>query len=391
MVSSLGPTGLTIDTLPTLVANFTAAMQAIYGSDINVASNSPDGQQINIWCQATADLLELLQSVCNSFGFMQAYGVILDQRLAILGIARKQGTYTTTPVLITVNQALTLYGLDQTAQPVFTLIDQTGNTWELVTTHAFSGSGSVTLTFQSVTIGAINAVANTITQMVTTVLGVTNVNNPTNTGTIVGVPEETDTQFKVRAIQSFALASTGPADSVEAALQAIADVTDALVVENYTNAAVSGTPAHSIWAIVTGGTGAEIGQAIYAKKAPGCGMRGAQSEVITRPNGTSFTALWDTSISQPLYIAFGILWRGAPTLTNATIIAQLAAALTYKLGVNPSVGDIITAMADIAPTAIILFGSNQGVSPDGITYESVADPTTQQYYFTVNPLNITIT
>lgn len=391
MASSLGPTGLTIDTLNTLVLNLTTALQAIYGTDINVASNSPDGQMINTYCQLAEDQLELLQSVCNSFGFMQAYGTVLDNRVAIMGISRKQGTFTTTPVLITVNRALTLFGLDQTAQPVFTLIDQTGNTWQLETTHVFSGAGNMTLTFQSVTIGAINATANTITQMVTTVLGVASVNNPVTSGTIIGVPEETDTQLKVRAVQSFALASTGPADSIEAALQATPDITDALVVENATGAVVATVPAHSIWAIVTGGTAADIGQAIYAKKAPGCGMKGSQSEVIMRPNGTTFTALWDTSIAQPLYIAFGILWRGSPTLTNATIIADLAAALTYKLGVQPSVGDIITAMATIAPTAIVLFGSNQGVSDDGVTYGSVADPTTPQYYFTVSPLNIVIT
>jgi uncharacterized phage protein gp47/JayE len=391
MVSSLGPTGLTIDSLPTLVANLTAALQGIYGADINVASNSPDGQMINTYCQLAEDQLELIQSVCNTFGFMQAYGVLLDQRVAIMGIARKQGTFTTTPVVVTVNQALTLYGLDQTAQPVFTLIDQTGNTWELVTTQVFSGAGSMTLTFQSVTIGAINATANTITQQVTTVLGVTSVNNPITTSTVIGVPEETDTQLKVRAIQSFSLAAIGPADAIEAALLATPDITDAMVVENYTGATVAGTPAHSIWAIVTGGTGAEIGQCIYAKKAPGCGMRGAQSQVIMRPNGTTFTALWDTSIAQPLFIKFGILWRGPVTLSNATIIAQLAAALTYKLGVTPSVGDIITAMATIAPTAIVIFGSNQGVSEDGVSYGSTATPTTQQYYFTVSPTNIVIT
>ena len=391
MVSSLGPTGLTIDTLPDLIATLTANMKGIYGSDINTDSNSPDGQMINIFCQNVADLLELLQSVYNSFGFMQAYGVQLDQRVAIMGITRQQGTFTTTPVLITVNRALTLYGLDQTAQPVFTVIDQTGNTWELVTTQVFSGAGSMTLTFQSVTIGAINATANTITQMVTTVLGVASVNNPVTSGTSIGVPEETDTQLKIRAAQGFALASTGPADAIEAALQNTPGITDALVVENYTNGTVGGTPAHSIWAIVTGGTAADIGQAIYAKKAPGCGMRGAQSDIITRPNGTTFTALWDASIAQPLFISFGIFWRGAVTLTNATIIAELAAALTYKLGVNPSIGDVITAMQTIAPTAVVLFGANQGVSADGVDWQSVVDPTTPQYYFTVSAGNISIT
>jgi hypothetical protein len=392
MVSSLGTNGLVIDNLTTLVASLTQSLQAIYGADINVASNSPDGQMINIFCQNMEDLLELVQSVYNSFGYMQAFGTQLDQRLAILGLARKQGTNTTTPVLVTVNQALTLYGLDQTAQTVFTLVDQTGNQWQLVTTHVFSGSGSASLTFQAVTIGPIGVSANTITQQITTVLGVTSVNNPTTSGTIVGVSEETDTQFKVRAAQGFSLAAIGPADSVEAQLQNAVGVTDAMVVENVTNGTVNSVPAHSIWAIVTGGTASVIGQAIYAKKGAGCGMKGSQTFVVTRPDGNSFTAQWDTSIAQPLYIAFSIIWRGgAVALGNADIIAGLSAMLVYKLGQMPNVGDIVTAMATIAPTAIIIFGASQGVSTDGITYQSIVDPTTAQYYFTVSGANITIT
>ncbi len=460
MVSSLGPTGLTIDSLNTLVTALSTSLRGIYGADINVDSNSPDGQMINIFCQNMEDLLELLQSVYNSFGYMQAYGVVLDQRLAILGLARNQGTNTTTPVLVTVNQALTLYGLDQTAQPVFTLIDQTGNQWQLVTTNAFGGAGSASLLFQCVTIGAIGVSPNTITQQLTTVLGVVSVNNPvvsisttchtasgsptvtaipSTTGMVVGmpisgagipvgttilsvdssvqvtisanatatasgvaisvittpvvtgVPEETDTQFKIRAAQSFSLAATGPADSVEAALQNTSGITDAMVVENVTGDVVNTVPAHSIWCIVTGGTDAEIGNAIYSKKGAGCGMKGSQSYVVTRPDGNSFTAQWDTSIAEDLFIEFGIIWRGAVALSSDTIIAALAAALTYKLGQQPNVGDIVTAMATIAPTAIVIFGSNQGVSDDGVTYGSIVDPTTAQYYFTLSAANITIT
>lgn len=459
MVSSLSAAGLSIDSLATLIASLTQQMQAIYGSDINVASNSPDGQLLNIFCQTAEDTLELIQSVYNSFGYMTAYGTQLDQRLAILGMARKQGTYTRTPVLVAVNQALTLYGLDQTAQPVYTVTDTSGNQYRLVTTKVFGGAGIASLVFQAVNIGMVQVNANTITQQVTTVLGVLSVNNPltsilttghtasgfpqitsipattnmvagqeisgagipvdsfivsVDSGTqitisanatatasgvsitvisqpvVVGTNEETDTQFKVRAAQSFALASTGPADAIEAALQNIADVTDALVIENPTNSEVETVPAFSIWCIVAGGTDPEIGQAIYAKKAPGCGMKGSQSQIVTRPNGTTFTALWDTALAQPLYISFGILWRGGVTLSNADIITALSAALVYKLGQNPNVGDIVTAMATIAPTAVVVFASNQGVSDDGVTFQSVVDPGTAQYYFTVSQTNITI-
>ena len=208
---------------------------------------------------------------------------------------------------------------------------------------------------------------------------------------VTGVNEENDTQYKIRAAQSFALASTGPADAIGAALLNTPGIVDASVIENYTGSTVNSVPAHSIWCIVNGGTSADIAQAIYAKKMPGCGLLGSQSYVITRPNGTTFTALWDVAISQPLYIAFGVQWRGATMLSDSDIATQLAAALAYKLNQQPNIGDIVTAMQTIAPTAIVLFGSNQGVSADDSTWLSVVDPTTAQYYYTVSATNITVT
>ena len=285
MTSSLGPTGLMVDSLNTIIANLTASLQAIYGPDINVNSNSPDGQLINIFAQNVEDLLELLESVYNTFGYETAYGTQLDNRLAILGLARQQGTYTTTPVSITTHQALTLYGLDQTVNPAFSVADNAGNQYQLVTTYSFGSAGTESLTFQAVNIGAVQVTANTITNQATTVLGVTAVNNPTTSGTVTGVNEETDTQYKVRAAQSFALASTGPADAINAQLLNTPGIVDASVIENYTGSTVGGVPAHSIWCIVRGGTAIDIAQAIYAKDA---GMRNDRWPVLR-----DYSSKWD--------------------------------------------------------------------------------------------------
>ena len=159
MVNALTPLGLVINTLTEIVANLNTGMQTIYGSDINVDSNSPDGQLINIYAQVAEDILELIQDVYNSFTVDSAYGTVLDQRVAINGITRRQGTFTTTPVSITVNQALTLTGLDAlvadpTAVP-FTVQDNANNKFQLVTTHVFGSAGSASLTFQAVDIGQV--------------------------------------------------------------------------------------------------------------------------------------------------------------------------------------------------------------------------------------------
>lgn len=391
MVSTLDQAGLSIDSKAQIIQDLVDAYKTIYGNDINTDSNSPDGQLINIQAQAVRDLLEQLEDTYNTFAVDTSYGERLDQLVALNGLVRKQGTYTQAYVLVTVSAALTLPGQDQTADTPFTVADNAGNQFELVTSHTFSGSGSATLLFQAVTIGEIQTTANTITNIITSTLGVTSVNNPDVSSDTLGINEETDAQLRVRHARSLALASTGPSDALEAALKNIVDVEDAFVVENNTLVTVGGVPANTVWPIVRGGTSLEIGSAIYAKKSPGCGLKGSFSQVITRPNGQTFTAQWDVAVSQTLYIAFGIIWQGSQTLSNDDIKAALVLALSYKLGQNPNIGDVQIALRAIAPTAIMTIASaTQGVSTDGVTWASLVSPTLAKNYFTVALANITI-
>lgn len=391
MPSTIDASGLTIETKSNIVADLTAGYQAIYGADINVDSNSPDGQLINIQAQAISDFTELLSDTYNSFAVDSAYGQRLDQLVALNGLFRKQGTQTVAQVAVTNSLALTLPGLDQTAVPAFTVADGAGNQYQLQVTYVFGSAGTTVLPFLAMIIGEIQTTPNTITNIVTSTLGVTSVNNPDTSADVIGVNEESDVQLRIRQAQSFALASIGPADSLEAALRNIPDVTDAYVVENDTASTVNTVPAHSVWAIVNGGTPTEIGQAIYSKKSIGCGQKGSVTTIVTRPNGSTFLAKWDVGISQPLYIDFSIIWIGNPALDNADIATALAAALEYKLGQNPSVGDVYNAMRAIAPTAIVTIDSStQGVSSDGSSWESVVEPTDAQHYYLVSAANITI-
>lgn len=390
--SIIDQTGLTIEPKAEIVADLVGSYQTIYGADINVDSNSPDGQLINIQAQAISDYLELLLDAYNNCAVTTSYGERLDQLVALNGLQRRQGTNTDAQVLVTATRALTLPGLDQTAQTPFTVADNAGNQFQLLVSHVFASAGSATLTFQAVTIGQVETTANTITNVVTSTLGISTVNNPSVASDSIGVDEESDSQLKVRHAQSLNIGATGPSDAMEAALANVPDVVDAYVVENNTGGTVNTIPAHSVWPIVRGGTNAEIGQVIYSKKAPGCGLKGSASTIITRPNGSTFTAQWDVPITQSLHIAFSVIWRGAQALSSSDIETALAAALTYRLGQNPSIGDVVSAMATIAPTAIVTISSaTQGVSLDGVTWASLVSPTDAQHYFTVDVANITVT
>ncbi|MCX5794965.1 MAG: baseplate J/gp47 family protein [Elusimicrobia bacterium] len=312
----------------------------------------------------------------------------LDQRVALNGISRKVGTYTVAYVIITSDRAQTLPGLDQTALPAYKVSDEAGNQFQLVASHTFSAAGSASLAFRAVNIGQVLTTPNTITNQITTTLGVTAVNNPDTSGDVPGTDEETDAQLKARRGKSFSLAATGPADAIRAAILDMDDVSDAAVIENDTGDPVNGVPAHSIWCIVTGGTEADIAQAIYSKKAPGCGMKGSVTHDITRPQGNTFTAQWDVSSTQALYIQFAIVPRVAGlTFNNDAIKASLAAAMVYKLLQNPSIGDVVMAMQTIEPNAIV---TSVAVSVDGDDWQQVVTPDSADKYFTVAVGDISI-
>lgn len=391
MPNLIDSTGLQTATQTELVTNFTASMQAIYGSSIDLSSNSPDGQMMNLFLQAVLDLEDLLVQIYNMFDPDNAIGVILDQRVALNNIQRQAGTFTVTNVTITVSQALNLYGLNQSVQPVFTVADNAGNLWQLQTTQNISSPGAYVLVFQAAQPGATLTVPNTITVPVTIVLGVTTINNPT-TYTTLGINEESDALLKVRRQQSVALGSQGYYNSLIAALKNINGVTSAFVFENTTGFTdVNGVPGHSIWVIVAGtGSATAIANAIYSKRNSGCGMLGAQSGNITQADGTVFTVFWDIVVSQNLFIQFTATSVDG---INAPKIAQILTQLPniYMPGVNAEVNinQLATLVQQIDPNCLV---TNAGFSANsGGPFTQTLLPSTRNRQFLVTTPNILIT
>lgn len=323
-INSLTAGGLTIQQQPDIVATLTAGYTSIYGADINLGPNTPDGQMMNIYATGLEDNLELLQSVYNMFSLINAFGVQLDNIGQLLGIIRQAGTFTQAVVLVTVSQAVTLPGQDvlvgNPAATVFTVADQAGNQYQLVASHVFSGAGSASLTFASVSIGQILTAANTITAILTPLLGVTSVNNPTTGGDVIGSNEEADSAYRVRMAQSFQLAATGPADALRAALLNLPGVLDAFVPENDTGGIINGVFANGIMNIVNQGTAtdAAVAQAIYVKK----GLGAQQTRQFVTPGNThSSTTVDGLSPSAVVNMAPGQAVSGSGIQPNTTIVS----------------------------------------------------------------------
>lgn len=391
MPNQLTTTGLQTATQSELYANMSAALQAIYGANIDLSSNSPDGQMLNIFIQAALDLEDLLTQIYNQFDPDNAVGAVLDQRVAINGIQRQAGTYTIQPVSITTSQALNLYGLDQSAQPVFTVADNAGNQWQLLTTVSLPTPGVYSLSFQAANPGAIQSALNSITVPVTIILGVTAINNPT-IYTTLGINEESDALLKVRRQKSVSLASSGYLAGLLAALENISGVTYAYIEENTTAATNSdGVPGHSIWVIVAGsGASASIAQAIYTKRNAGCGMYGGVSYTITQADGSLFNVYWDVVVQQPLFIEFtatSINGSSAPQI--AAILAALPTSFTPGVYSEVNINELATLVQQIDPNTLV---TNAGFSlAYNGAYTNTLLPSTKKQQFAVSQANIIIT
>ena len=309
MPNNLDNTGLTTDSLAEIISDLTEGMQEIYGSDINIESNSPDGQFININALAARDILSLLENVYNSFDPDQAQGVVLDQRVAINNIERNGASYTFQDVEVTVDRAVNLDGLDGDADEPdgegFTVADDKGNEFILLDSQSPVAAGSYTYSFRAKNLGAIETSINSITTAQTVVLGVTAVNN-TTTQSILGQDEETDVQLRERRKKSPAIRSKASLDGVLANILNLTGVTSAKVYENFTNVTDSNDlPPHSMYAIVEGGANDDIADVIAKYRSVGCDMKG-DVEVDVTVAENDYSIKFDRPESETLHIRFGL-------------------------------------------------------------------------------------
>ncbi len=175
MPDAINNEGLQLKTLTEIREELVAALKDIYGADINVDQNSPDGQMITIFAQAAVDTRELLQTIHNNFDPDQAQGVVLDQRVGINGIVRKEATFTSLAVTISVDKPVDLIGLDNQSSDIapdvanlFTVKDGDGNEFYLLKSVTIEEPGAEAL-FRAKEIGKVEISVGQITSAVTVI------------------------------------------------------------------------------------------------------------------------------------------------------------------------------------------------------------------------------
>jgi hypothetical protein len=393
MPNTIDANGINIETYPEIVNDIvngtdsTPGWVTIYGPDVNLDSNAPDGQIVNLLALSKEDMLQFGVGLYNSMNPDKAVGQAFDGIAQINGLLRKGGTYTQTQVVVTTNQGVTLNGLDNTAATPFTVEDGNGNQLYLISTVTI-GSGATALNFQAANMGFVQIVQNTVTAIVTPQTGVLAVNNP-NPPYNYGADQETDAQFRLRRQQSTAGVSTHKAQALYAALNNIVGVEQAVVYENNTNVTNGiGLGPYSIWVIVEGGTAQEIANMIY-NYVDCCGMKGNTEVDIVQPqDGSLYPIYFDIAQQQDLYISLNIESLSGSAINNSAIQAYLVD--NYVLGIN-EIADITSITALIRAYSTDLLVTSAGVSISNSGYTDSVKPSAVINYFVLLSTNISIT
>lgn len=383
-------TGLVLQSLTDIITELETGFKTIYGSDISVDANSPDGQMINLFAQAKIDILDCISQVYGSFSPTSAIGVVLDQRCALNGVTRQGAVKTIVPVNITFDRTTHLVGEDDAAGTPFTVSNAASDKFYLIT--GFTGAtGTTGQPFRAAVAGVISCPTGSITKIETITLGVTGVSNSL-TPTTVGVDEETDAALRYRRAKSVAMPSSGYLAGLEAALLALDNVTFAKVYENNTDTTdIYGIPPHSIWAVVEGGDHTEICNAIYLKRNAGCGMTGATGANVEIGNGFTLPIKFSDSSLANLYVTLVMVSLNSSYVIDANektaIKAYIVDNITYDINEIADYSEIAALVKTHYPYAVINSGY---VGTTGATGSSYMAPTTIDKRWVLDATRITI-
>ena len=384
----IGVNGIVTQTLPEIISDITTDFQNTYGQNINVESNSPDGQMINILAQIKKDILDLCVQYYNNLDTERVIGIPQQILYKLNNCIIKAYTYSYVYVNVSVSKSVNLQGLDADIENPdgvgYTVSDGNGNRWILAESQTLT-VGTHTLNFRAAEIGNVTATPNTITIMETVLAGVISVTNPAN-NYITGATGESDSEFRLRRNQTVSSPSQGFEDALQGQLLNLDNVTQAKVYSNRDSSTQNGIPAHTVWVIVEGGASADIGQAIYANIPPGIPMKGNEDVEVQRPSGNTETVYYDTPTAISLYVKMDVQWISGNIDTDY-IKSQLALQ-KFEIGQRAEGVNLASVVKDIVTTN----GSpyNVLVSKDNTNWSEIVAPTGLDEYFVITASNVTV-
>ncbi|KUZ98082.1 hypothetical protein WI40_13840 [Burkholderia ubonensis] len=285
-MGQLTPQGYVAERLDAILVRLEAGLRRIYGDDIDLSPDSPDGQAIGLFAQGLADINELGAAVYRALDPEYAGGKWLEQRVAYAGIRRRGAKYSRMPSVI-------LQGTPHRVIPAGAVVsDPQRVRWQLMADVTLNDAGSGRGDFRSEDRGSFPNPIGTKLRIETIVNGWDTAT--TFSAVELGELEERDPELRMRFARGRARPAQNSGETIEAKIGELPDVREVICLENWTDVTdADGVPRKSINVIVDGGEDEAIAQVIFANKTSGTGMLGAVAVDVLDRKGRKRTMLFD--------------------------------------------------------------------------------------------------
>lgn len=283
-------TGVVVPDTSEVKADVQEEFKNALGQDLDVSDSTPQGRLIEVETIARKRTIENMALLANMFNKDQAFGIWLDVILKFFGAEREGETATKVVCQLTGTAGTEILANAQAK-------DTSGNIYYLENSVTLDENGTGEGTFVCMIKGAVECPANSLTTIVTAILGWESVNN--SSAGVIGKDGESDNEAR-KKLTVTRYSGEGQRANIENAILQVENVDDCLVLENDTNSSVikegiTITNPHSIYICVDGGNDTTVAQAIVRAKSGGSAF-GADSNntetaylVSVQTEGTTVT------------------------------------------------------------------------------------------------------
>jgi hypothetical protein len=378
--------GVETNTFAELFSRLVEGYKVIYGPDIDVAQNTPDGQRIGIETSLRFDLESLFAQLYSQIDPDLNNGDMQQIIAKLAGLYLLPSSRSQWDLVVTSDRAGTL-------PSGYTITDSNNQDWFLDSTVSVA-IGTNNITFLSYLWGSVIGLSSSSFTQATPEPGISTITASVNA--VIGRQEETEEAFRVRRKRSIENPAQSTNGAIYAKMAQLAGVTDLQVYDNQTSVyeAARNLNAHTMWVVIEGGSLDDIGE-VMAKQRLG-GTKGTvdvtYTDKLTKPNGTPVSIISEAKIQRPTYKNLYIRLTATQRISGSAVdIAAIKAKLglfSVEIGVPVPAGELyefsyidnfnyIVSALDVSLNGIDW--TDQEVSPD---YEGK---------FVIDAANITVT
>lgn len=381
--------GLQVDTFRDIFQSLSDAYKGIYGQDIDLDQESPDGQRVAIEAQARTDIEAALQWLYSQMDPDFNTGDMQQIIAKLHGLYLRPGSRSQRDLKVTTDRPVFLYS-------GYKIRDQANQVW-FVRQDITVPAGTTTVTFFAQNFGKVTGlISDTFTQL-TPELGILSIIS--DTAVVVGRDEETPEQFRQRRNRSLENPATGSTGAIFAKVAQLAGVTDLNIDENDTkfDDPDTGIPANSIWLVVEGGAVSEITEVMVKQKGGGTGTKGSVTgryiESLVRPDGSILQIAHDLQFDRPVYKPLHIRLTARRKITNDPVdqdsLKEALASRELHIGESIDANEFYADGYSTSRVNYVL--TDLMISADGSTYTDAELSPGFQGKFTLSTNDIDIT